>query len=61
MISGLVVLYGDSIGSFELGDDQKIAITFDKTKNWMDIDEALQFVTEQGTTLGLMLKPTFED
>lgn len=61
MISGLVILYGDSIGSFELGDDQKVTITFDKTKGWMDIDEALQFVTEQGTTLGLMLKPTFED
>lgn len=54
---GLVTLNGQVVGSFELDPDEKVSITFDKGA--AGVEETLEYATEHGMSLGLMLKPEF--
>lgn len=53
---GIVLLAGDEIGYFEIWPEEKISITF--YKGSPSVREMLEFATEQGLDLSLMLRPS---
>lgn len=56
-LKGTVLLNLDPVGTFEIDDEEKVLITFDKGA--AGVRETLEFASEQGLILGLQYRPEY--
>lgn len=56
-LQGVVTLNDDEIGTFELDDEERVAIAFHKGA--AGVSETLEFAADQGLRFSLMLKPAY--
>lgn len=56
---GLVLIGGDSVGSFKIDEDDRIIINFNKGS--ATTKETIAFAAENGVDFSLMLTPDFEE
>lgn len=59
MVTGIITLDGEDIGMFEIFASGLVQVEFTKIAN--NLPDVLEFASENGMTIALDLRPSFDD